>query len=287
MNSALRELKIFLFVVIIVGVLYWGVEPLAHSQFHPKTSPADFTFSDLEKLPTAGNIENGKELAIMYCTACHGIKNAGFPSAISDADAASIYGVVPPDLSDIGFLYEANFLANLIKDPVKALELTHKFNDEKQFPMTPTFVSDAELGDMVAYFQSIANKNLTDKEIFIEACVRCHSMKYDKVDALTTSDVLEGYLGAKAPDLSVMIRSRGAETLNKFINDPQKILLGASMPRVGLTQENQERIIDYLEKIGDSKKDQREFVGKILIGFMIIMAILAYLWKRKIWHDLH
>ncbi|RAX53171.1 cytochrome C [Helicobacter sp. 16-1353] len=285
--SAFRELKILALVVVLVGILYWGVEPLAHSIFYPKTAPADFTFSDLEKLPTDGNVEKGKELAGLYCIACHSIEKDGFPAMLSNADAAMAYGVVPPDLSNIGILYESNFLANLIKDPVKALKLSHKFDDNKPFPMTPTYVSDAEIGDIVAYFKSIANPNLTDKEVFTEACVRCHSMKYDKVVALTPDDTIEAYLGAKAPDLSMMIRSRGADKLNKFINDPQKILEGASMPRVGLTQESQDKIINYMEKIGDSKKGEREFVGKILIGFMIIMAILAYLWKRKIWHDLH
>lgn len=286
--NALRELKIFAFVAIVVGVLYWGVEPLAHSIFHPKTAPADFKFSDLEDLPTTGNAENGKTLAATYCIACHSIEKDGYPALMTNELAASAYGVVPPDLSNIGAIYDGKFLANLIKDPVKTLKLSHKFSDSKPFPMTPTPISDDELGDMVAYFKELAaDTKLSNKEIFVEACVRCHSVKYDNIVALTPSDTIAGYMGAKAPDLSMMIRSRGAETLNKFINDPQKTLANAAMPRVGLTQDSQEKVIAYLESVGDSKKDQRESVGKILIGFMIIMAILAYLWKRKIWHDLH
>lgn len=286
--SALRELKILAFVAIVVGILYWGVEPLAHSVFHPKTAPADFDFSDLEDLPTTGNIENGKALATSSCVACHSIEKDGFPALLTNELAASAYGVVPPDLSNIGAIYDEKFLANLIKDPVKTLKLTHKFNDTKPFPMTPTLVSDEELGDIVAYFKALAaDVNLSNKEIFIEACVRCHSMKYDNITALTPNDTIANYLGAQAPDLSMMIRSRGQETLNKFINDPQKTLVNASMPRVGLTKDSQEKVISYLESVGDSKKEQREFVGKILIGFMIILAILAYLWKRKIWRNLH
>ena len=182
--SALRELKIFAFVAIVVGILYWGVEPLAHSVFYPKTAPADFKFSDLENLQTTGNAENGQILATTYCIACHSIEKAGFPALMTNDLAASAYGVVPPDLSNIGAIYDAKFLANLIKDPVKTLKLTHKFDENKMFPMTPTPVSDAELGDMVAYFQSLsADTKLSNKEIFTEACVRCHSVKYDKVVA--------------------------------------------------------------------------------------------------------
>lgn len=321
----MKEIKILALLTIIIGVLYWGVEPLAHHIFNPKTTPADFTFSDLEKLPITGDVINGKKLASTYCIACHGIEKDGFSAPMSNSDAVSVYGVVPPDLSNIGAIYDSNFLANLIKDPVKTLKLTHKFNDSKPFPMTPTMVSDNELGDMVAYFKSIGDISLdaqvsdlpefkikidfinnssltseekqnklallkeyfTNKQVFISACNRCHDMKYDSLNAISPASSIENYLGAKAPDLSMMIRSRGEEKLNKFINDPQKILVNASMPRVGLTEDAQNRVIKYIDNIGDSKKDQRHLVGIILISFMIFMSIIAYLWKLKIWKEVH
>ena len=320
----MKEIKILALLIVIVGVLYWGVEPLAHSVFNPKTKPADFVFSDLEKLPITGDIKNGRVLASNYCISCHGIEKDGFTTPINASDAISVYGIVPPDLSNIGALYDSNFLANLIKDPVKTLKLTHKFNDSKPFPMVPTFVSDSELGDMVAYFKSIGDssldaqisellefkngldsinnsslnpeekqsklsslkEHLTNKQVFISACSRCHSMKYDNVDSMTDALSIENYLGAKAPDLSMMIRSRGEENLNKFINDPQKILVNASMPRVGLTEDAQDRVIRYIDSIGDSKKNQRHLVGIITISFMIFMSIIAYLWKLKIWREI-
>lgn len=321
----MKELKILALLVLIVGTLYWGVEPLAHHVFNPKTATADFAFSDLEKLPITGDINNGKNLASTYCIACHGIEKDGFMAPMSNGDAISVYGVVPPDLSNIGAIYDSNFLANLIKDPIKALKLTHKFNDSKPFPMTPTMVSDNELGDMVAYFKSIGsssldsqiddfpefkakmnsinNSSLTfeekqerlsllkehfiNKQIFISACNRCHDMKYDSINSTASTLNIENYLGAKAPDLSMMIRSRGEEKLTKFINDPQKILVNASMPRVGLTEDAQNRVIKYIDSVGDSKKEQRHTVGFITILFMIVMSIIAYLWKLKIWRKMH
>lgn len=328
--SALRELKILAFVIVAVGVLYWGVEPLAHSIFNPKTAPVDYAFSDLDKLPTTGDVENGKVLVTTYCIACHTLAKEDFPGKadipVMDKETAiAAYGVVPPDLSYMGALYDENFLANLIKDPVKALKLEHKFGTDKFFPMQPTPVSDAELGDMVAYLKSIGEKNLEsqalespeykakidaisknsvninerkseinalkehylDKETFKEACVRCHSMKYDDILSSAPAESILAYMGAKAPDLSMMIRSRGEERLHKFINDPQKMLVNASMPRVGLNEASQKRVVAYMDSIGDSKKSERTTIGFVLIGFMAVMAILAYLWKRKIWHDLH
>lgn len=288
MSGALRELKIFGFVAIVVGILYWGVEPLAHMVFYPKTAPEDFAFSDLEDLPTSGDANRGKELVTTSCIACHSIEKDGFPSFLTNEAAADAYGVVPPDLSNIGAIYDHKFLANLIKDPVKTLKLTHKFDDSKPFPMTPTAVSDAELGDIVEYFKELAkDTNLDSKAVFVESCVRCHSVKYDNIQALTDHKTIAQYLGAEAPDLSMMIRSRGEEKLSKFINDPQKMLTNASMPRVGLTKDSQEKVIEYLTSVGDSKKDERERIGKILIAFMVLMTMLAYLWKRKIWSKLH
>lgn len=320
----MKDIKIFVIVALIVGVLYWGVEPLAHSVFYPKTAPEDFAFSDLEQLPTTGNAENGKILASTYCIACHSIEQEGFPKLMDDEMLYQAYGVVPPDLSRAGAIYDGKFLANLIKDPVKAVKLSHKFNDTKPFPMTPTFVSDEEIGDIVAYFQSVGARNLenlvleseayqaqadiikksTDrdyqrthlaevknhlmnKEIFKDACSRCHSMKYDNLVSSTPPDALLTYMGAAAPDLSMMIRSRGQERLSKFINEPEKILPGTAMPRVGLTAESQERVIKYMESIGDSRKAERESLGVGLIAFMVVLAALAYLWKRKIWSELH
>lgn len=321
----MKEVKILALLIVIVGVLYWGVEPLAHHIFNPKTTPADFTFNDLEKLPILGDAKNGRNLASTYCIACHGIEKDGFPAPMSENDATNVYGVVPPDLSNIGAIYDSNFLANLIKDPVKTLKLTHKFNDTKPFPMTPTLVDDNELGDIVAYFKSIGDSSLeaqvselsefknkadsinnssasseekqkklallkehfTNKQVFISACTRCHSVKYDDVNAITPVSSIESYLGAKAPDLSMMIRSRGEDKLNKFINDPQKILVNASMPRVGLTEDAQNRVIKYIDNVGDSKKEQRNLVGIITISFMIFMSIIAYLWKLKIWKEVH
>lgn len=84
-----------------------------------------------------------------------------------------------------------------------------------------------------------------------------------------------------------MIRSRSLDYLHTFINDPQKRLAGTAMPRVGLTENAENQVIAYMESVGDSKKDEREALGYKLIIFMVIMGVVAYLWKRKIWHDVH
>lgn len=280
----MREVKILAIVVFFTAVTYWGVEPYAHSQMHPHVAPADFGFKEMEPLHVNGNADNGKLLVEANCIACHGIKSLGLEAPMSPEDAASSYGVVPPDLSHAGVIYDKNYLAGFLKDPVRATKLSHKFNDAKPYAMPSYgFFSDQEIADVVAYLQNIVATKPSDKRVFEEACGRCHSMKYDALKAQTPSASMKNYLGAEAPDLSMMIRSKKAEYLSTFINEPLKMVEGIAMPRVGLSEASQQQVIAYIEKVGDRKKAERESLGVKLIGFMAIFTLIAYLWKVSIW----
>ncbi len=371
----MKELKILLLLIVITGIIYWGVEPLAHSVMHPHVSPPDYTFRDsiapeptlesvrkkisdekvaelqeqvlqgrdisilsdedkkqiedqikmeLEKQAGAidteaeklykeqlqewghkneevfavttqlindANAANGAELVTGNCIACHSIETQGFAQAMDNATLSSTYGVVPPDLSHAGYIYDSYYLFNIIKDPAVASKVSHKFADgTKAHPMIAykDINSDEEIADMVAYLKNIAPKELDDKQVFLDACVRCHSVKYDDVHATSTAADVNAYMGVRyIPDLSMIVRARSLEYLHTFINDPQKLLPGTSMPRVGLNENAEKQIIAYLESVGDSKKEQRETLGIYIMIFFVIMAVLAYFWKQRIWNKLH
>ena len=279
----MKELKIFGVVVFFTLVVYWGVEPFAHSVMHPHVTPADFKFKDLTPVKAKGDVAKGQELVTANCIGCHGIKSQGFANPMDNASANAAYGVVPPDLSTAGKIYDEKYLANFIKNPPVTAKVAHKFVDGKNHPMPAyNWMPDEDIASIVAYLKSIAPKKLSNKEVFVDACGRCHSMKYDKVQA--TSDVSE-YMASTPPDLSMMIRSRGREYLETFINNPQKHLPGTAMPRVGLTAEAQEQVVTYIEEIGDSKKDEREALAPWVLGFLAFMAIISYLWKKEIWDE--
>jgi ubiquinol-cytochrome c reductase cytochrome c1 subunit len=292
----MKEFKILAIIVVLVGVLYYGIEPYAHSVMHPEVAPANFAFDDLKHVDTSlkGDTQKGKALVEANCIACHAIEKAGHLQIMSNADAAAAYGVNPPDLSHAGRMYDQNFLANFIFDPVSAMKLEHKYpvGGAKAFPMPSyNWMQSQDIMDIVAYLQSVAPKVLDDKaghEItFKAACSRCHTMKYGNLEATTPAETLKTYLGATPPDLSQHIKSRGHHYLNSFINNPQVLLAGTAMPRVGLTQQAQEEVIAYMEEIGDSKKAERESVGLWVMGYAVIFALLAYLWKRQIWKKVH
>ena len=288
----MRDLKILVIIVAVVGAMYWGVEPYAHHVMHPEVTPPDFAFKDVTAKASGGDAAKGKELVAAQCISCHSVSKEGLKLAMSDADAANTYGVVPPDLSSAGAIYDKNYLAALIKDPTKALKVEHKFNESRPHPMIAFFGLggdiDQEIADIVAYLQSIAPvAPMDDKQVYADACQRCHDMKYDKLMSTTDKAALMSYMGTVPPDLSMMIRSKGKEYLSTFINNPQKQLPGTSMPRVGLSEKAQNQVVAYMEKVGDRKKAEREDLGYKLIGYMVLFTLLAYAWKVKIWKEVH
>jgi len=290
----MRELKILAVVVALTLITYWGVEPFAHSQMHPHVEDADFTFKDVDGLKGAkGNASAGEALVTANCTACHSIEAKGFPQIMDNASSGAAYGVTPPDLGSAGRLYNADYLAAFIKDPAKASKVSHKFEDGRAHPMPGySWMQPQEIADMVAYLQSIAPKEMSNKEVFVDACQRCHAIKYADMQkgtmaAFTPDADIKAYMGKLPPDLSQYIKSRGHSYLTTFINDPQKHLEGTAMPRVGLTEESQNQVITYLEEVGDTSKAKREELGPLFLIYTVIFAIFAFLWKASKWRDVH
>lgn len=374
----MRELKIFLVVVVFTALVYWGVEPYAHSVMKPHVAPANFDYAaedtayakgiiaekeialedakksndakriesaqqDLDKAKenlakveelwadvakidfTKGNAAKGKEFFNNNCFACHGVKEDDIAANITD----SSLGVIPPDLSSAGVIFDEKFLAALIMNPALALKVDHKFGDTFIMTAYNSEVSgdseelvNANIADVIAYLKEVglkfeAKENATikqeaelkyskiedaneksalvekeiafakDKSTFIEACGRCHDIKYDNFFTPSNHNDLANYLGSVPPDLSMMIRSRGEQYLHDFINNTQKLLPGTAMPRVGLTEDAQVKVVSYLEKVGDSKKEERESTGIYIMIFFVILSIFAIGWKRSVWSKLH
>ncbi len=284
----MKELKILLILVVIVLIGYWGIEPLAHSIMHADIEKAieeyhlpDFKFSDLpDPKVNPGDPAKGKEAVKMFCTSCHGVKVEGIKAPMDPKTAAASFGVVPPDLSNIAAVLDEKFLINFLVNPQKATE-------NPKFAMPALGLNEQQAADITAYLKGIAKKHMTPKEKLVEACVRCHSVKYQKIYAKTPAENLKKYLGKVPPDLSVIYKAKGEEYLQAFINRPSKILNGTKMPRVGLDKESQEEIIGYLEKIADPHKEQRKKVGLYVLLYMLVMIGLTYAWKKKIWKNVH
>lgn len=226
---------------------------------------------------------------------------------------------VPVDLSNVSTIFDEKFLKSFIKNPSNAafestfnlhktkqmhLDIANAQSEEEIEEIKATAAKDIDsfkaktkiamygfdylgeqaINDIVAYLKSIA-KPLNGKQSMEAACGRCHAVEYDNVKATAPTDILNKYLGKTPPDLSMMIRSKGRDYLTIFLNDPQKVLIGSSMPRVGINEETEAKIVTYLENVGDAKKEERDSLGIWVILYFVIFTILAYLWKRQVWSE--
>jgi ubiquinol-cytochrome c reductase cytochrome c1 subunit len=312
-----KEPLILVVVVAFTLLTYWLVEPYAHSVMHKHVDTQGFAYADLAPLSKTGDATSGKALVTgaAACTGCHSIEKDALPAAVDAVTAAQTYGVNPPDLSNAGAIYDAKFLADLIKNPAHALKVEHKFDASKgqSHPMVAFYGAggdlDQEVADMVSYLQKIAVKpsEVTPKMAYENACGRCHAVSYEKwtqigekpafkfekdslafdIKVLEYQESLTKYMGKLPPDLSMYIRSRGEHYISTFVENPQAHLEGTAMPRVGVSADAAAKVIEYLEDAGDTKRHERESVGKNVLIFSVIFAIFALLWKKQVWKDLH
>ncbi len=312
-----KEPLILVVVIFFTLAVYYLVEPFAHSQMHKHFESEGFAYNDLPALTKTGDAARGKDLVLgaAACVGCHAISKEGMSAPMAPVDAAGAYGVNPPDLSNAGAVYDAKFLASLIKNPTHALMVEHKFDPAKGkvYPM-PAFYGaggdiDQEVADIVSYLQSIAVKGeeFTPTIAFETACGRCHANRYEKwtpigetptfkhkqdklafeINVANYEDSLTKYMGKLPPDLSIYIRSRGEHFIKTFVENPQQYLEGTAMPRVGVNAESAAKVIEYLEDSGDTKRHERDHVGKNVMIYIVIFAIFALLWKKEVWKDLH
>lgn len=311
----MRELKILVVVVFFSVLTYWGVEPFAHSQMHKHVEGGEFKYKNLPAV-AEGDAAKGKDLVMANCTACHAISSQGMPAPMDPVTSSTSYGVNPPDLSNAGTIFASNYLAAFIADPAKASNVAHKFPEGsgKAHPMPAyNWMPPEDITNIVSYLKSIAKKELTPKEVFVDACGRCHAARYDgkvlgekwtqigqkerfkyekdslafDIKVLEYQDNLKKYMGKLPPDLSMILRARSENFLETFIENPQTQLAGTAMPSVGLTKESYEKVVKHLENIGDPSKPERDALGIWFLLYTVIFAIFAILWKKSVWKKLH
>lgn len=318
----MREFKIFAVVVFFSVLTYYLVEPYAHHEMHKKvdangveikTESHGFVYNgeadiaEAERKEDKALIETKKafwsdvvaiskmtgnatagEALFANCTACHNGANV------------NMGGVIPPSLDHAGAIYDKNYLIALIKDPAMASNVNHKYADTSTHPMGSikyTVSDNQSIADVVAYLLEKKAGEVTPKEAFMDACSRCHAMRYDhttqlgdtpkfkyekdelahKIKVIEEQDMVKAYMGNLPPDLSIMIRARSEHYFETFVENPQSQLPGTSMPRVGLSEEGFEKVKAHMTAVGDSSKTKREAVGPWVMGFFIIFTILAYL----------
>jgi len=211
----MKELKIFGVVAFFTLLLYWGVEPFAHSQMHKHVEGHGFAYNgaaDIEeaeakvasakeaKLPK-DKIEKAEatvaekkkfwasvdKIAKLKGDATAGEAGFAMCAGCHMEGAANMGGVTPPSLEKAGALYDKKYLIALIKNPAMASNVDHKYADTMMHPMgsvSSMFPDDQQIADVVAFLKAKKAGEVTPKEAFTDACGRCHAMRYAKTTQL-------------------------------------------------------------------------------------------------------
>jgi ubiquinol-cytochrome c reductase cytochrome c1 subunit len=327
-----RELKIAAVVVAFSLLTYYLVEPYAHHEMHKKVDAQGveikveshgFTYDgsdDVLEAERKGDAALAQKKKAFWAEVAEVSKlkgdaaagEAGFALCLGchTGTGTNMGGVVPPSLDHAGKIYDKNYLIALLKDPAMASNVDHKYADTMMHPMgsIKSMMSDnQQIADVVAYMLEKKAAEVTPKEAYTEACMRCHALRYAnmtqlgetpafkqekealayKIKVLDEQDAIKAYMGKLPPDLSMIIRARGEHFMETFIENPQSQLAGTSMPRVGLNHEGYEKVKEYLTEVGDPSKKARENLGPWVIGFFVLFALLAFLWKKYQWRELH
>ena len=328
----MRELKIAAVVVAFSLLTYYLVEPYAHHEMHKKVDAQGveikveshgFTYDgsdDVLEAERKGDTALAQKKKAFWAEVADISKlkgdtaagEAGFALCLGchTGTGTNMGGVVPPSLEHAGKIYDKNYLIALLKDPAMASNVNHKYTDTLLHPMgsIASMMSDKQqIADVVAYMLEKKADEVTPKEAYTEACMRCHALRYAnmtqlgetpafkqekealayKIKVLDEQDTIKAYMGKLPPDLSMIIRARGEHFMETFIENPQSQLAGTSMPRVGLNHEGYEKVTEYLTEVGDPSKKAREHLGPWVIGFFVLFALLAFLWKKYQWRELH
>jgi len=194
-----KELKIFGVVVFFTLLLYWGVEPFAHSQMHKHVEGNNLVYNgkadieeakdakvkakkeafwaDVKKIAELKGDAKAGEATFAMCAGCH-----------MGSASSNMGGVTPPSLDHAGAIYDKNFLIALIKDPAIGTNVDHKYpNGTMTHPMgsiSSMVSAPQDIANVVAYLKEKKSGEVTPKEAYTEACSRCHANRYAKMTQL-------------------------------------------------------------------------------------------------------
>ncbi|PTB85963.1 cytochrome C, partial [cyanobacterium G8-9] len=184
-------------------------------------------WSDVKTIASLKGDTAAGEAGFGMCMGCH------------NGTGMNMGGVIPPNLDHAGAIYDKNYLIALIKDPAMASNVDHKYKDTMTHPMgsiKTMFTDNQSIADVVAYLLEKKAGEVTPKEAFMEACVRCHAVRYGKltqlgetpkfkhekdqlaykIKVIDEQDAVKAYMGKLPPDLSMMIRARSPHFMETF-----------------------------------------------------------------------
>ncbi len=269
-NRALRAMRAFLIGVLTLG---FGLPILAaDSDWITKPMSPD--------LDNTASLQRGANLYVNFCLGCHSLEHQRYErtaddlgeiphelmeanviftdqkigehmqSSMSKEDAKAWFGAAPPDLTMVTRVrspeWVYNFLLTFYEDPSRPFGVNNKM-----FPNV-----------------GMPHAMLTLQGIQEEVCFGNRP-----IDLLDVQPAL-------AQDRVDSLKDGGAENCSEL-----SLIPGSG---VFSTEEYDQAAFDianFLHYVGDPTRAEREALGKYVIGFLLILLVLAYFLNRNYWTD--
>ena len=273
------------FIVVLIGVNLW-----AASDSDWELEPMKPNLRDKESL------QRGLGLYVNFCLGCHSLQYqryertakdlddipadlmleivifTGQPiggymvSSMSKEDAKSWFGAAPPDLTMVTRVRSPKWVYNFLK--------TFYVDESRPFGVNNKVFPNVAMPHALLPLQGVA----------VEECYG-----YEAVDLLERESVLkekkfEGILTRTDRDAEVEPIDRLA---GRELNCPEvRTIPGTGLYNVEQFDQAAYDLANFLHYMGDPSRQARMSIGWYVIGFLVILMILAYLLRHEYWKDI-
>lgn len=160
--------------------------------------------------------------------------------------------------------------------------------------------AEAEIPKADLDFSEAAAKR--GEAVFRSACLSCHSLKYRGYEAAMTAAAARSAFGKAPPDLSLMAKAlgRGGEgagyiyaLLAGYNETPEKnsVFPNIAMPPPFSRDDPQliqkaKDVSAFLLYAADPSANERQGLGRYVLGYMAVLTTLLYFLNRKVWQGI-
>ena len=272
------------FVVVVLGLSLWGA------------SDSDWELESMKpNLRDKDSLQRGLGLYVNFCLGCHSLqyrryertaKDLGdipkdlmlenviftgqpiggyMKSSMSKEDAKNWFGAAPPDLTMVTRVRSPKWVYNFLK--------TFYIDDNRPFGVNNKVFPNVGMPHVLLPLQGFA----------VEDCFGYEAVDLLELESILREKKLEGIL--TRTDRETTFEPLDPSTLREP-NCPEL----TTIPESGLYNEEQfdqaaYDLANFLHYMGDPSREIRMSMGGYVIGFLVILTILAYLLKREYWKN--
>ena len=182
-------------------------------------------------------------------------------SAMNAEDAKAWFGAAPPDLTMVTRVRSPEWVYNFLK--------TFYVDESRRFGVNNKVFPNVGMPHVLQPLQGIAD----------EVCYG-----YQPIDVMERRKTID----SRAPEEAGAEPEPEPKIIGRELNCPEV----ATRPGTGLYDESQfdqaaYDISNFLHYMGDPSRQERVSTGRWVLGFLVVLLVLAYLLNRSYWGPIH